>query len=451
MPSSARKKPAQVDQPCAEWSAMSPKWEMLADVFEGSEAIRQNAHCYLPPHEAEPPSAYRERVEHALVYDFMRQTVSELTGRAFAKPPQFSELAAGSKWTTFLANVDKRNSDATNFARTWFAKAMLFGLSWVYVDISGQQPVWSILDPRDVFFVVTDDTGGITEARFRRELVTISGFEEIISSEIVRITLDRVETWRMVGKKWELHSKAKNTSGLVPLVPFAPEPQGIIYSQPPLIDLAELTLTHARRLSELEVILRVAGFPMIFVQSDDGGEGGSLQVGPHSLISLTPGNTAGYIEHSGAAIGVLMQAIKELEERAATFGVRLTKRKRPSVETATAASIAGQEASAPLQNHVLSFGEAFRALIAMTVKLWPTGGEPPTVAFSTDFLPTEGSTQDLISLRQLGDLSRQDMLLEMKRRGVLSPKFDVALNDARLSDEAPLLYTARKGAAHDHA
>lgn len=448
----ARKKPAaDVSQPCAEWSAMSPKFEMLADVFEGSEAVRQNAHCYLPPHEAEPTSAYRERVEHALTFDFMRQTVAELTGRAFAKPPQFGELATGSKWTPFLANVDKRNSDAINFARSWFSEALKLGLSWVYVDVTGQQPVWSILDPRDVFFAVTDETGRITEARFRREVVAIVGFEEIVSSEIVRLTLANVEVWRKPGKQWELHSKVKNTAGIVPLVPFAPEPQGIIYCQPPLIDLAELTLTHARRLSDLEVILRVAGFPILSIQSDDGGEGASIQVGPHSLISLTPGNTAGYIEHSGAAIGVLMQAIKELEERAATFGVRLTRRKRPSIETATAANLTNQENSAPLQNHVLAFGEAFRALIDMTAKLWPTGGDAPTVSFSTDFLPTEGSTQDLISLRQLGDLSRQDMLLEMKRRGVLSPKFDVALNEARLSDEAPILSTMRRGADHDHA
>jgi hypothetical protein len=92
-----------------------------------------------------------------------------------------------------------------------------------------------------------------------------------------------------------------------------------------------------------------------------------------------------------------------------------------------------------------------RQLIAMTAKLWPAGGEPPTVTLSVDFLPTEGTSQDLIAIRQLGDISRFDLMAELKRRGVLSPLFDNALNEARLSDEAPFFINARKGQDHDHA
>ncbi len=451
MSAAPRKKPAEVDQPCAEWSAMNPQWEMLHDVYSGSEAVRQQASIYIPAHEQEPPSAYQERIEHALVYDFLRSTVQELAGRAFSKPPQWQEQKEGTPWKAFLADVDKRQRDANNFARSWFSEGLQFGLSWVYVENSGERPAWSILDPRQVYFVHTDDTGRITEARFKREIVALEGFEQVITCEIVRITLNSTETWRKPGKKWERHSNAKNASGIVPLVPFAPEPQGIIYCQPPLLDLAELTLTHARRLSDLETILKVASFPMLAVQSTDGGETTAFQVGPHSLINLEPDMDARYIEHSGSSIAVLQTSMKDLEERAASFGMRLLKRKRPSIETATARSLDSQEASAPLQNHVLAFGEALRQLVAMTAKLWPKGGEAPSVALSIDFLPSEGSTADLISLRQLGDLSRIDLTEELKRRGVLSPQFNVALNDARLSDEAPLFYSTRKGDDHDHA
>jgi len=451
MPAISRKKAAEVDQPCAEWSAMFPQWEMLHDVYSGSEAVRQQATLYLPRHEQEPPTAYQERVEHALVYDFYRGTVQELAGRAFSKPPQWSEMPDAAPWKPFLADVDKRQRDASNFAREWFSDGLKLGLSWVYVEISGDRPAWSIIDPRDVFAVHTDETGRITEARFKRERVKLDGFEEVVTCEIVRITIDRVEVWHKPGKKWELHSAAKNVSGVVPLVPFAPEPLGIIYCQPPLLDLAELTLTHARRLSDLETILKVASFPMLAIQSTDGGEATAFQVGPHSLINLEPEMDARYIEHSGASISMLQQSLKDLEERAASFGMRLLKRKRPSIETATARSLDSQEASAPLQNHVLAFGEALRQLIAMTARLWPKGGDAPTVALSIDFLPSEGSTQDLIALRQLGDISRFDLTAELKRRGVLSPLFDIALNEARLADEAPILSTMRKGSDHGHA
>lgn len=451
MPVVSRKKAAEVDQPCAEWSAMSSQWEVLADVYAGSEAVRQHADLYLPRHEQEPSSAYQERIEHALVYDFYRGTVQELAGRAFSKPPQWSEMQDAAPWKPFLADVDKRQRAANNFAREWFSDGLKFGLSWVYIEISGDRPAWSIIDPRDVFFVHTDEAGRITEARFKRETVKLEGFEEVVTCEIVRITPNNIETWRKPGKKWERHTNTKNASGVIPLVPFAPEPLGIIYCQPPLIDLAELTLTHARRLSDLETILKVASFPMLAVQSTDGGETTAFQVGPHSLINLEPEMDARYIEHSGSSISVLQQSMKDLEERAASFGMRLLKRKRPSIETATARSLDSQEASAPLQNHVLSFSEALRQLVALTAKLWPKGGEAPTVSLSIDFLPSEGSTQDLIALRQLGDISRFDLTAELKRRGVLSPLFDIALNEARLSDEAPILSTMRKGGDHDHA
>ena len=447
MPAAPRQK-ADVSHPCMEHSAMMPAWTLLADVYAGSEAIRQGCSVYLPRHSQEPIEAYQERINLALTYDFVRQTTAELAGRAFSKPPQWSEMKEGSKWKDFLADTDARQRDANNVARGLFNDGLLFGRVWVYIEIINDRPTWTALDPRDVLFIATDTTGKITEARFRREVVKLDGFEEIISEEIVRITLDRVETWTKPGKKWERTANVKNASGIVPLISFAPEPDGAVNCVPPLLDLAELTLTHARRLSELETILRVASFPMLALTTSDGSETSNFVVGPHTLIALEIDGDAKYVEHSGAAIGVLQSSLKDLEERAASFGVRLLKRRRPSVETATAASIAGQEASAPLQGHVIALQDMLRQLIAMTAKLWPAGGEPPTVTLSVDFLPTEGTSQDLIAIRQLGDISRFDMMAELKRRGVLSPLFDNTLNEARLSDEAPFFINARKG--HDH-
>lgn len=447
MPATPRQK-ADVSHPSMEHCAMMPAWTLLADVYAGSEAIRQGCSVYLPRHAQEPHEAYQERVNLALTYDFVRQTTAELAGRAFSKPPQWSELKDGSKWKDFLADVDAQKRDANNFARGLFSDGLLFGRVWVYIEIIGDRPTWTALDPRDVFFIATDITGKITEARFRREVVKLDGFEEVMSEEIVRITLDRIETWTKPGKKWERTANVKNTSGIVPLISFAPEPDGPVNCKPPLLDLAELTLTHARRLSDLETVLRVASFPMLALTTSDGTETSNFNIGPHTLIALEIDGDAKYVEHSGAAIGVLQGSLRDLEERAASFGVRLLKRRRPSVETATAASIAGQEASAPLQGHVIALQDVLRQLIAMTAKLWPAGGDPPTVSLSVDFLPTEGTSQDLIAIRQLGDISRFDLLEQLKARGVLSTRFDVGLNEARLSDEGPFLGNSHKG--HDH-
>lgn len=449
----AQKPEADVSTPCAEYDAMCAAWEMLGDVHAGSEAIRQKADVYIPRHEAEPHEAYIERVEHALVYNFLRQTVDDLTGRAFTKPPEWTALADDSEWTKFLANVDRSERDGVNFARHWFRSAILSGLAWVYVETpaEGEAPVWTLIDPRDVHFIAIGDDGQFSEARFKRDAVTIDDFEEVISQEIVRITRDRLEIWRLSDTKkqaWELHKTDENAAGVVSLVPFAPEPisRGM-YVNPPLIDLAELNVSHTRKLSDYDTSLRVSSFPMLSIQTPDG-EHGSLVVGPHALLSLDPDCSASFVEHGGTALEALRNNLKDLEDRAGTFGAKMLKR-RPSVETATARMVDMREASAPLQSFALGFEDALKQLIALTAKLWPAGGDSPGVAVNIDFLAPEGDTQTLISLRQLGDLSRLDLVAELQRRSVLGPRFDAGLNEQRIAEETPLMFTAKRGHSHD--
>ncbi|MCY1381171.1 hypothetical protein D9M69_690470 [compost metagenome] len=44
----------------------------------------------------------------------------------------------------------------------------------------------------------------------------------------------------------------------------------------------------------------------------------------------------------------------------------------------------------------------------------------------------------LSTARQMGDLSHDDYLKELKRRGILRADFDIAANDDRLLQEVPL-------------
>lgn len=448
MPAASRKKP-DVDTPCCEWSAMQATFELMSDCHDGGEALRQNPACYLPRHEAEPDDAYRERIEAAISFNFVKTTTDELAGRAFARRPQVT-IDDKSLWKPFLDDVNA-GEDAITFARRFFREGLLFGLGWSLVEARKDKPPrWLHIDPRDAYFVKKDDDGQLSEFRYKRITMEMDGFAEVAREELVRITKERVQVYRKVRKGYELHSNEANAAGFVPVVGFAPDPIGTVYVHPPLQDLAELQISHFRKMSDYDTSLRVSSFPILSMQTPDGGESQSLVVGPHSLVTLDPECEAGFIEHGGTALESLRANLRDLEERAGSYGAKLLKR-RPSVETATARVIDANESSAPLQGYVLAFAETFRALIEMTAKMWPAGGAAPKVAFSTDFLTPDGSSQDLISLRQLGDLSRTDLLAELQRRGVLSVRFDPALNEARLADEVPMFMTARKGADHDHA
>lgn len=69
MPAVPRQK-ADVSHPSMEHCAMMPAWTLLADVYAGSEAIRQGCSVYLPRHAQEPHEASR-----SVIVDFAAATV----------------------------------------------------------------------------------------------------------------------------------------------------------------------------------------------------------------------------------------------------------------------------------------------------------------------------------------------------------------------------------------
>lgn len=429
-----------VETPNAEFTAMHPRWQMIADVSGRSEALRQHGEVYIPQHHSEPSEAYQERLDNLLVFNFLRQTVDELTGRAFSREPVFDIADGAEPWRDeFLPDVDRRKRKAGNFLRAWFGEGLKFGASHLLIEVGeNDRPYWTIIDPRELFFMATNDNGDVTEIRYTRDTMEMDGFAEVVTPEIVRMTPDAVQVYRMDKREWAIHSTAENPLGRVPLVSFFIEREGTLLCEPPLHDLAELQISYARKRSDLDTTLRVASFPMLAIQGGNY-ENNQLIVGPHALIELEPDSSAFYVEHTGAAVQTLMADLKALEDRAATFGAQIIK-KRPSVETATGAVVNANQALAPLQGYALAFIEALNEALALTQAVWGKDSRP-VFGMSIDFLAPDADAQSIIRLRELGDISRIDALSELKRRGALSSAFDIETNEGRLESEGPLSAT----------
>lgn len=431
-----------VSTPSEEFEYMGSAWRMIADIYAGSEAVRQAGEIYIPRHSREPDQAYADRLDNALVYSFLKQTVDELTGRAFSREPVFDlpESEAEQWRDVFLPDVDRSRRQASSVLRRWFGEGLKFGASHMVVEQreDDERPFWRMLDVLDVFFLSLDEKGDIEELRYTRDVIERDGFAEIVISEIVRMTPEIVEVYRQDRKeKWQIESATENRFGKVPMVSFFIEREGALTCELPLQELAELTINHTRKLSDLDTILRIASFPILAMQSASAEDGPPMVIGPHTLLTLEPEARAFYVEHSGASINVLADNLKALEERAATFGARLIK-KRPSVETATGAVVAQNQALAPLQAYVIGFAEAVNEALAITQEIWGVSNRP-TFRMSVDFLAPETDTQTIVRLRELGDLSRFDALSELKRRGIFSSQFDIENNEDRLSNEGPLI------------
>ena len=95
------------------------------------------------------------------------------------------------------------------------------------------------------------------------------------------------------------------------------------------------------------------------------------------------------------------------------------------------------EVTSPLQDAVRRFEDAIEQALVLTAK-WLELEDGGSVTINTDFGPDKIDPADVNTLnaaRKGGDLSRQNYLKELRRRGMLADDFDEKENTRELDQE----------------
>jgi hypothetical protein len=205
--------------------------------------------------------------------------------------------------------------------------------------------------------------------------------------------------------------------------------------KPPLEDQVNLTIRHWQSMSDQIAILTVARFPILAGAGVDEEDGGKRVIGPfNGLFTADPSGKFYYVEHSGAAIHAGTTDLKDLEERAKSYGAEYMKA-RPSRETATARSLDSSEATSPLQDAVARFNDALAVALGLLAK-W-LGIEMVGKAW----IPADFSVLDSADIQVLSQdcaakiISRKVYLELLRQNGYLPNDFDAAANEAALKKE----------------
>ena len=482
-----------------DYEAMQPYWQTVTAILGGAEAMRAEGEAFLPRFPNETADDYEYRRKNARFTNIYADVVTSLARKPFGEEVALAD-GAPDRIATLAEDIDGRGNSLHVFAAETFFDGVNDAVSWVLVDytraaaradglalsladerVQGLRPYWVRIPADRMLAVYSDVVKGaevITHARIREDVVMRDGFDEV-AVERVRM-FDRAPVYAMledgtvtdtvidygpatftiyerrveaVGRRtrsgWDIVDQGAVTLGVIPLVPFVTGKRvgGGWRFYPPLQGVADLQIEHYQQETALKSITELTAFPMLAgngVQPDvQAGKVVAVPVGPRSVLYAPPNGENGnhgewtFIEPSAESLRFLAEQVKATEAQMRELG-----RQPLSVSsgiTVVAAAFASQKATSVLQAWALGLKDCLEQCLALTAD-WLNLGVEPEISWNLDDLDLtdddKGPTS-IMEARKNGDLSRETVWAEFRRRGVLSADFDPDEEKDRLEAEMP--------------
>ena len=488
-------KSTEVGIPSPEYDEMAASWDLPDALLGGSRAMRNQR--WLPKNPGESHRQWIERARRTVLFNAYRDALRTAQSRPFSRPVSIDFTAQKPpQLSRFLTRTDAEGNDLTSFERRVAFDAYHRGVAHVLVDMPPQNPARTLADdghtgPYQCLISAVDLIGWnegrdayynkfLEEIRFVERRWEDNGQYGQAVMEFVRvIRIDGTwELWRPVAEDhkqtrrsqkysedpnsdteprrlsataWMLEDSGVSTyrGDQIPLDTFYANRTGFMTGRPAFEELAWVNLQHYQRDSGLNQILSVLDCPILFKKGfdetiDDLADGSSQVVaGPNSSVSAEAEHAdMKYVEHSGSAVGKSMEQISKLEDRMERYGLRPLQMRVQSA-TATGQAISENRASSDVQEWAIAQKQSLERRLQIAGR-W-VGLELTTDDFEvnlfTDFdAVSASSTADFESLKDIwkeGGLTDEALLLEAKRRAMVSPAFDpiVEAEEARAAKD----------------
>jgi hypothetical protein len=206
----------------------------------------------------------------------------------------------------------------------------------------------------------------------------------------------------------------------IPLVPIYSNRRGLLISQPPLLDIANLNITHYQRQADLIHALHIAAMPTLVLEGWDDTTGNAT-MGVNYAIAMQPGNKAYYVQADATSFDAQMAELQSLESQMSTLGVTKLFGQKFVAESAEAKRIDQAQSNSVLSIISQELESALNQAFAFAAQY--VGMEPPEITIDRDFDYYRLIGQDVAVLTQLNEMGKisDAMLLEILRRGEVLP------------------------------
>jgi len=424
-----------VNTPRTEYDDASKVWRRMRDVNAGRDAVIKGGEIYTPKLPAASPSAQAAYTNRGNFYNALRRTVTGLVGGIFQRAPRFDVPSRVQPW---LDDVTLTHVTMTAFSLEATSEVLLMGRLGVLVELAltvtdgEQRPYLVSYTAENVINWRTTNLNGddVLTLVVLREYPT-----ELDDSDPFKVnSIEQYRVLTLVAGVYtqQLYRKADHSGDFEPygeqitplrrgeplsFIPFtflAPSYASVGIKEPPLVDLANISLSEWRNSCDHEQGLHLLALPTPYVSGMKGGSDDSiLQIGPSTIWMLSENGSAGMLEYSGAGMKSLETALEAKQHQMATLGAKLLE-EQPTLaaETATAvlARHAGEHAT------LRTVAEAMEENLGRLLRImgWWSGLEPTpldvsaSVTLNQDFLQVKAQPQEIqtaLMTLQAGEIS----------------------------------------------
>lgn len=439
--------------------AMIAKAAKIRTLVAGTSAMRAAGATYLPRFAAESVDSHRARIQRSVLFNGTAKCVADLVGRVFAKPIVLQDDVPEAL-RPYAEDIDRAGTHLNEIARHAFDDALIPGIGFFVVDApiapegartradtlaAGVRPYLLYFPLESVLGWKSERIAGVetlTQFRFFETVSEPDGeFGEKVIQQIRVLEPTQWRTFRKSDKgEWLQHDVGANPIGKVCVAPIYLNRTGFMTGAPPLEDLADLNIAHYQSDSDQRNILHVMRVPILFGAGFE--EKDQVEVGASTMVRTSnPNATLRYVEHNGAAVTAGANDIKDLEARMQNFGLQLLVQ-RPGPQSATGEIRDATKEASQLAAMASALQDALEFAFGFMAEFEGLGREAGgSVIVNREFsLGTIGDLQLMVTAAGNGQLSRETLWAELKRRGALSDDFDAETEAFRLEAEQSRAY-----------
>jgi hypothetical protein len=383
------------------------KWhdarERCSLLYEGTRAVRDARERFLPKMPREDFTEYNIRLELAEVSNFFGGAIRAAVGLVFAKSPALTE-AAPAPLAKFMADID---GCGTAF-HVWGREVMRLmlrdtgclavvgtpyrgeqALSIAQKEQLGLRPYVALYELSDVQSIsVVRTTGGLKPVRvvLRESRMAPEGEFGSTARIVYRdlaLTPRGVQTqiWAEENGKATIIEQPVVTPGTaLPIVCYEATPvptRPPFASAPPMLELAELTVSHLNVRSDRRWAMKMACYPMLVRIGYTAPEGSETEMGPSRAMDIAnPDGKAMWLSPDEHAMTPTQVELEALAREAAMYAAAFMAGQSSVAETATAKAIDADAQDATLAAVAESFRDATDRLFGMLAEADGISGLP---------------------------------------------------------------------------
>ncbi len=418
-----------VESKSAEYEAHAPDWQIMRDAAAGQRAVHDAKERYLKKLSGQDTAEYEAYRDRAGFYGATGRTIQALDGLLFRKDPM-ATIPAG--MDAVAANIDGQGSSLDEFAAQVAHEIVTVGRRGLLVDFP---QVEETDNPRTVAevealglhpFIASYDAESIldyrTAMRGASRVLTMVKLYETVTRESAddEFEADEIEQVRVLdlaggvyrvrlyqpseSNDWVEVAEAfpKRAGQSLTEIPFVfvnangnrPEAQ-----KPPLLDLANVNLSHYRNAADHEHGLHFVALPTPVITGHQDDDDSEYNIGAAAAWVLREAEAkAFYLEFTGAGLSEISGTMEKKEGRMAALGARMLAPEKRAAEAAETLTIRSAGENASLVSIANSVSGGMTLALKLVAKWMGAPAESIAYEMNQDYNPAGLGAQELTAL-----------------------------------------------------